>query len=134
MQTASHSNVLISSLGLGLILALGCGGPSGPVTVDVTGSVTIDGQPVETGTIAFTPQDGKGRTDGAQIEGGRYEAQLVPGEKRVEITASKETGEVVDGIQTYVSLVPAKYNTESTLTASVTESGESTFDFALDSK
>jgi hypothetical protein len=41
---------------------LGCGGPDRPVTVSVSGTVMLDGQPVEGATVNFLPQDqAKGR-------------------------------------------------------------------------
>jgi len=64
----------------------------------------------------------------------RNASKLLRRKNRFEINASKETGEVVEGIPSYFDLAPAKYTYESTLTASVTESGDATFDFALDSE
>lgn len=55
--------------GLLLPLVIGCGGNGNPPTENVSGTVTLDGNPVEGATVAFIPDDsanGKpavGRTD-----------------------------------------------------------------------
>jgi hypothetical protein len=55
----------------------------------VTGSVTVDGQPLAYGAISFVPTDGTGKTAGALIENGRYRVAVVsPGAKLVQVIAS----------------------------------------------
>ena len=55
---------------LGLLLAFlilaGCG-DSGPAEYDVTGSVTLDGQPIEKGEILFLPAICRGRRRPARL-------------------------------------------------------------------
>jgi hypothetical protein len=83
---------------LTLVLALsGCGGP-GYEIADLSGQVTVDGAPVETGTIIFTPLDGnRGPGVTVPIAAGRYQAAGVPrGRVRVDFNATRETGKMVD--------------------------------------
>src|SRR5690349_18217501 len=61
--------------------------------VEISGQVTMAGKPLERGTISFLPLDGKGNSAGAKIEDGTYQSKdVLPGKKRVEITAVGKTG------------------------------------------
>lgn len=132
---------LLSFLVAAFTLA-GCGGgpTDAPKTFKVTGMVTLDGQPVESGSIVFVPSDLKGRPDAGEIVAGKYEFECTKGEKRVEITATKEVPATEpEGMPDYISLIPARYNTASTLGATFTgtatnDVGGETFDFELTSK
>jgi hypothetical protein len=68
----------------------GCAGKSGQATV--SGNVTLDGRPLKAGQIRFVPADGQGTTAGTAIATGKFTALVPPGEKKVEITASKVVG------------------------------------------
>jgi len=116
----------------GLVFTVGCG-DSGPVRCDVTGTVTLDGEPLETGEILFLPADGQGPSDTCQIVAGAFEGEVTPGSKKVEISSTKEIPATeTGGMPDYISLVPAKYNTATTLTAEVTEGGIEPATFALE--
>lgn len=112
---------------LALVLA-GCG-QRGPSLVRVTGTVMIDGRPLPNAYIHFTPTAG-GRGSHARAAGnGRYALDFLPGRPgavagthRVSISTADESG----GSET----VPARYNRESELTATV-EPGATTIDFDL---
>jgi hypothetical protein len=126
-----------------LFLTAGCGGDSRRQAIE--GTVTLDGQPLETGQISFRPQPGSpGPTAGAPIAQGRFSIKpkggTFAGGFRVEITASRPTGRKVpdrftgspvDEISQYL---PAKYNTQSELTAQVKAEGPNRFEFTLDSQ
>lgn len=125
---------------LGLVLSVGCGG--GP-TVPVSGTVTLDGEPLEGATVIFTPQD-DGRPSAARTDSeGRYELTFsrdargaLPG-KHV-VTISTYSGEDTDSDPEYAipaspEKVPAKYNVNSELVETV-EQGGNTIDFDLDSE
>lgn len=74
---------LCLSLGIGLV---GCEGTTGTT---VTGKVTYDGAPVESGAISFMPVDGKGAAAGATIVNGTYTVEGVPpGKKIVEVVSA----------------------------------------------
>ena len=76
---------------LALVLAtstffIGCGKQGG-----VTGSVTYNGQPVEFGTISFTPVDGRGPVFGGKIENGKFTVEpSYPGNKVVSVRGIRQ--------------------------------------------
>ena len=128
-------------LSLGIVTLAGCGGiDDAPQTVTVTGTVTFDGKPLPTGEIIFRPTDGNGRADAAAITDGEYSLECTLGSRVVTITALREvpgvvaqeleTGEAGGEVEQYI---PEAYNDRTTLTADVTESGDNTFDFPLES-
>lgn len=114
---------------LAIVIALasfGCGSDKGPKKYKVTGPVSFDGQPVAKGSILFRSTGAEARGYTAEIQDGKYEIECEDGSMRVEITASREvpgktrkdenTGETVPFVEMYI---PAKYNSNSTLTATV---------------
>jgi hypothetical protein len=113
-----------------------------PQTVE--GVVTLDGQPLPDGYIAFVPETGtKGPGAGARIEGGKFAVddanKLFEGVYRVEITAKGETRvKTVDGSgrrrNAEGQILPARYNTKSTLTAEVKRKQANEFSFDLTSE
>ena len=119
------------------LLSLGCGSGAGPETIAVTGTVTYDGVPVADGDIIFRDATGQTRSCGGRIIDGKYSFDASPGSKTVEITAMRDVpgkmdtqsnpGESVPLREMYI---PAKYNTETTLTAEVNDSGDP-IDFPL---
>lgn len=79
-----------------LPLWVGCGKGGGIVS----GEVTIDGKPVDSGSIVFIPEDGQGPSRGGKIADGKFLLQggepIPPGKKTVKITASMKTGKQVE--------------------------------------
>ena len=118
-------------------LSLGCGGPSGPEKVTVRGTVTLNGEALESGVINFIPQTGKGASSGAAIEKGRYAAEITFGMKRVEIQSPRVIGRkaaydtpdspMMDILE---ERIPPQYNALSDLSAEVSAQ-QTTFDFPL---
>jgi len=115
---------LLCGIGLAvLLLTVGCGGP---VVATISGTVTLDGQPLNEGLIRFVPVDGQSATSDAPIKNGRYTAQVPTGERRVEITAPKVVGKKkmydtpdspeVDVVE---ELLPPQYNVQTTLKTTV---------------
>ena len=110
--------------------------------MNVSGEVTVDGVPVEYGSIDFKPINGtEGPTAGATIKDGKY--QVLPekgpfeGEFRVEIVALKTikkksidnvTGEKLDEEQ--VRFLPEKFNKNSELTVELS-ADKKVYDFPL---
>ena len=110
-------------------------------TVKISGKVTVDGEPVESGSVAFAPADGKTSVEGAEIVNGEYNAKVPPGDKIVRIRGMKlQPSEVYDAVSqtkhvssTAIRITDAKYEAaDSPLRAAVAKSGE-VHDFDLPS-
>lgn len=129
--------MLLPCVGLALFLA-GC---SDSGLIKLSGTVTLDGQPVEDGSISLMPVDGKGVTGGGLISNGKYTAESSPGEMAVQIYAYKTvtranpTAEEIErGItDDRVELLPPVYNRQSKLRIQVSSSDRN-FDFPLTSQ
>ncbi len=122
------------------LLLCGCGGSNGG-TIEVTGTVTFDGTPVESGTISFLPKDGKGASAAGKIVSGQYTAAVPPGEKKVSIIGERVVGQDKrdpsdpnsETFDVTESFIPPQYNAKTTLTATISEDGGAV-DFELTSK
>lgn len=114
----------------GCLAFIGCG-DSGPELGQISGTVTVDGQPVEGLQVEFQPEQGRpamGFTDQqghytVEYTAGRAGAMLGPHQVRISVPA---------GSQVPVK-IPAKYNSRTELTAQV-EPGSNQFDFQLSTK
>jgi hypothetical protein len=126
---------------VGLAAIAGCGG-DGASGVTVSGTVTLDNAPLETGMITFLPSDGKGASAGATITNGKYRTKIEPGPKKVSIISEKvigqtprdpadPTGEQITQTQ---QIIPPQYNDQTTLTLDVPAGGKNDADFTLTSK
>lgn len=71
------------------VLLTGCG----ETATTVSGTVTYNGEPVESGSISFRPVDGAGQSFATRIVDGAYTAtdRVSPGMKLVVITGNKKT-------------------------------------------
>jgi hypothetical protein len=126
-----------------LVALAGCGSReyTGEQRFPVSGKVTVDGEPMEFGLISLLPQGEGGRVSGGPIKNGSYaiEEPMGPtaGKYRVEIRWNKPTGRRVKDaygeeiMDEYKEGLPAKYHTNSELTADVS-SKKTTFDFELE--
>ena len=116
-----------------LVLPVAGCGPSGPETYPVSGTVTWNGDPLPEGNIVFEPVDGSIAPDAGKIAAGKFAFQAQPGEKRVQIDATREVGEVDPVMHTVPreAYIPSKYNSATILTATVTADGENDFTFEL---
>jgi hypothetical protein len=123
-----------------LAIVLGCSHATERRAIE--GTVTLDGKPLETGSITFMPQPGtKSPTAGGSISQGRFSVSpaggVFAGKFRVEITASRKTGRQVESprsggmVDETVPLIPTQYNRDSKLTAEITAQGANHFEFAL---
>lgn len=138
---------LIACIGVGALLCgiAGCGDELGP-RQEISGSVRMGGQPLDEGAIEFMPlaPAAAGEIDtqsGAPITQGKYTIPrangLMPGKYRVSITSAGPTEGPKPGELPGPSgpspkeRVPAKYNTDSELEATVTSAGPNTFDFEI---
>jgi hypothetical protein len=144
-----HARLTFALLcGFLLLVMTGCGGASPDDRLPVQGTVTFDGQPLDGGVIVFLPQ-GEGADKriktGGDIVKGKYAVKAGkgpnPGLCRVEITWKRKTGRKfanndIGGppIDETTQGLPAKYHSQSILTAEIKPSGSNTFDFDLQSK
>jgi hypothetical protein len=71
--------------------AFGCRGKA-VKTVKVAGSITIDGKPIEQGSIKFMATDGITPVGGGSISNGIYVANVLPGKKKVLVMGTKVIG------------------------------------------
>ncbi len=119
---------------------LGCGADTGG-RVPVSGSVTLNGEPLESGTIQFAAADGS-QLGGATITAGKYEipaAQgLLPGNYTVRVSSVQEaaSSEEAPGDSSVAEaqnkdLIPAEFNTDSKVTAEIKEGSSNTFDLDI---
>lgn len=152
-STHSHACRLSKStfglLCIGLMTAFGCqNSVDGPPRAAVSGTVTVDGEPLETGTIRFVPamQTG-GPKVSAVVNNGWFDLPRefgpVVGQHRIEIEAPPAGDIEMDDEQALERLrqagrkarievvrIPAVYNTKSQLAAeiSATEPNDLSFD------
>jgi len=128
-------------IGLLAFVIMAVSGCSGDGTVRISGKVTVNGEPVETGSIAFAPADGNTSVEGAEIVNGEYKAKVPPGDKIIRIRGMKLLpSEVYDAVSqtthvssTAIRITDAKYEAaDSPLQATITKNGE-THDFDLPS-
>lgn len=131
MKTLAQRVVPVAGL---LVATLGCTGEAGPRKYDVTGTVTLNGQPLAEGSVRFQPTVPGGRPEGASIEEGRFTLQAAEGAYQVVISASRPVESkrpMKDMGPSYVEAIPARYNTATTLSADVKPAGPNVFTFAL---
>jgi hypothetical protein len=128
-----------------LALLAGCSDQAGNRR-EIAGKVTLKGQPLDQGSIEFTPLEPPPGGDpetksGAEITNGRYEIPredgLVPGKYLVRITSGTPTPPLAPGELPGPSgapsreRIPAQFNVRSQLERTVTESGPNQFDFDI---
>jgi len=117
-----------------LVLLAACG-DSGPERAEVTGTVTLDGDPLPEATVVFQPAQGS-PSIGETGSRGRYRLEYTAGKTgatlgkhRVSITTGCVKGP--PGNEKEVpERVPPEYNTESQITRQV-EPGENVFDLPI---
>ena len=125
------------------LVAGGCG--SGSDLRGVQGQVTLDIQPIATGTIEFTPTAGtKGALAGAVIQDGLYTVPKdrgvhVGGHYKVSIVSMKKTGRKVaemtgkDGraLDEFANYIPAQFSSATTLQVQISGDNPNHLDFHL---
>ncbi|MBL8811731.1 MAG: carboxypeptidase regulatory-like domain-containing protein [Planctomycetaceae bacterium] len=118
------------ALAVMLLCVSGCGGDDTPPLGEVSGTITLDGEPLEGVIVVFKPESGRAAT-GTTDASGQYTLEFsyqVPGCK---VGANKVHLEWPLGA-TNAKVLPSRYTTTSELTADV-KSGENTLDFKLES-
>lgn len=121
------------------ILLLSFSGCDNSVTmVNVSGSVTLDSDPLPDGLITIFPIKG-GKPNSGQITDGKYELDVEPGTYKVEISRLVSTGAPVTdpdyGIESEQrESIPSRYNSQSELRMEVTANDSTEFDYPLSSE
>lgn len=133
-------SVRIRSVGCAVLLTIlsaapGCAGKPESRLTPVSGTVTCDGRPLAEGSISFKTVL-TGALDTLPIREGRFDGNVLPGERRVEIASYRSRIVGTDSMKGEVkqNLISAQFNTDSTLTATVTARGPETFAFEVKSK
>ncbi len=108
---------------LPLLVCWGCDG--GTPLGSVTGTVTYNGQPVDRGEIRLISLEAGESTDAGVIIAGRFSFLASGGTRRVEIRGSRplpaqQQTEPEMGLM-YEDYIPARFNTQSTLSAEIGE-------------
>ena len=127
------------------LAVVGCGRDgSNPNRVRVSGKVTLDGQPAPAGTIVFVPlKPGLLQAQGLIQDDGTFTIAEAdgpsPGEYKVEIICAKKTGRRVRSLSSpdesgmideRVPVIPAKYNSATTLQQAIV-AGDNQLEFPL---
>jgi hypothetical protein len=102
------------ALALAWGLLSGCGGDAGELpTVRVSGTLSVDGKPVSTGTVHFVPANGRPAT--GIVQDGKFTLStykegdgVAPGKNRISVEVVQEVP-TKDGDTTAKSLIPAKF-------------------------
>lgn len=127
---------------LAIASLVGCGAAADPLgRQDISGEVTLKGEPLDGGSVIFEPEDSSNPTSGgAAIENGKFELPkgrgLAPGEYRVRISAA---GGVTERIATEApgepvistERVPKNWNSQSDQIVTVEEGGENHLVFEI---
>ena len=139
-MTRTVNAVLLPLSMIAVAVCVGCdSGPNRPLS----GTVTLDGQPLPTGRITFDPL-GSGPTAGGRIEDGEYRIGAaqgpLPGKYLVRISSHQPTGRILDHPESAdgkyeetKEVVPPQYNDFSELSITVTDDGDNKHDFELKS-
>lgn len=95
-STAPNTQLFIC-IAMTFIFLLGCGENS---NCTMTGSITLDGNPVKSGNISFYSQDTEiNKKIATVVENGKYQIEtnegLIPGKYKVEVHWAKETGKKI---------------------------------------
>ena len=147
MRHAKQSRLSAILGSAALVACIGCG-DKGPPRVAVSGNVLLDGAPMSSGSITFTPiAPTSGPLAGGPIVDGKYLLDErngpVIGKLRVEILADIEFAAPPDDPRAFdaatggkvpVNPLPAKYNTASELKVETLSGQENEFNFELQSR
>jgi len=124
-----------------LLLLTGCSGPKGSVKHRVSGTVSLAGKPMPDGEVYFR-MPATGAIEVFQVKAGAFRGVVAAGRHRVEIYRFEQTEptaaelEKMDPMARALAtekknLIPAEYNTRSTLEAEVAPGGTNRFEFAV---
>ena len=138
-----HCSVLLIAVILLFPACIGCNRGKNLDLQEVSGSVSLDSQPLGNGTIQFSPLDKDGLASGSAIVEGKYriprEKGLPPGKYTVRISAADPSSAVPrpsaqgpgSEAPPLKERVPERYNSKSELRAEVKSGGGNSLDFSL---
>ena len=112
---------VLSAIGLAATVLLGCGS-SGPPLGGVSGTVTLDGEPVANASVVFTPE-GPGRPSITKTDAnGRYTISFTGSQSGAlvgthQVTVS--TADITDEGENIPERIPAKYNMKGSISVTV---------------
>ncbi len=146
LSNSRWGNVSLPVLLTSLLFFSGCGGGDSFELAAVSGKVTMDGKPLAGVTVTYQPiaQDKKNPGAGSfgkTNEQGEFTLELITtgeagaavGSHQVSITtpAPEDSGD--SDVNDFADPIPARYNSQTTLTAEVKEGGTDKADFKLTS-
>jgi hypothetical protein len=147
LSSRLRKSISVRSCGICAVLGMvamtaGCGGgPAAPPLGTVTGTITLDGEPVEGMSVIFTPSDSRSST-GMTDKDGNYDLDFdnthkgaAIGMHKVHIALRLEADPAMlaaGGAAGPPKKIPTRYNDQTTLERDV-KAGENTFDFELTS-
>ncbi|MDR2170362.1 MAG: hypothetical protein LBP59_09490 [Planctomycetaceae bacterium] len=116
MRLKSFLSIIILLI-LPVVICSGCSGKT-VKTVKVTGKITIDGNPIEQGSIKFMDVNGEGAVGGGSISNGTYVANVPVGKKKTLVLGTKLAGkehliaDVPDSslVDKFEVITPPEYN------------------------
>jgi hypothetical protein len=136
---------LVLAVALLSLLLGGCSDDSDGLQA-ISGTVIVDGAPVQSGSISFQPTEGQASSSGAVITNGKYtvprETGLLAGNYRVAISAPMP-GTVDKGIEHALpgeapplakDLIPPEWNSASAHFIDVKKGGSNSFPFEISTK
>ena len=145
---ASTSAIVAIGAGV-LVLGITCWSGCGPKSdrLEVTGAVTLNGAPLDGGSIRFSSLGSEKKySSGAMIQNGQYRVPethgLPPGKYHVEIRRQMRKSPPImmsatpggPAIPVAPNRIPPEYNRDSKQTVEVTEDGENHFEFTIAGK
>lgn len=133
-----HQHSRNSFAAIFIVCLMGCGG-TGDGLGSVTGTVTLNGEPLAGVVVEYSPTGGSGSMAmGLTDESGYYEMMFSMNQKGASLGSNKVSISTADaGLpdadgKNIKELVPAEYNSKSTLVATV-KAGANVIDFELKS-
>ena len=140
---APLSTFLFGALLLTFVVPLGCR-RSGPDRFRVRGNVTFGGQPVELGTIKFSPIEGtKAPLTGGRIAEGHYDVPAakgpLAGKYMVQIDVHEKTGRKISNmggelVDEFGNVAPEKYSGDASELRAEIRKGSTQHDFDLETE
>lgn len=142
MLNGWSQRICVASLSVAtLALFAGCGGETGPRLYPVTGTVTLDGEPIPTATILLQDPSRQDKTYIALVKDGVVSGEATAGQKSLLVTAIRQAvGKTIPGADgtgeepATEQYLPERYNLKTTLTTEITSPGPNVLDLKLESR